>query len=605
VQQNVSIATVMQAYRLLENRGLIEARPQSGYYVRPSRWSAPPEPAMYRPASRAVKVCVSDLVLQVVKAGRDPKLVKFGATLPSPELFPLQALNRTMAAVSRRSPMAAHSYDVPPGLAALRVQVARRAMEAGCTLAPEDIITTVGATEALNLCLRAVTKPGDIVAIESPTFFGILQIIESLGLRVCEIPTNPREGICLEELADRLKCCNIKACLFTLNYSNPLGSCMPDEKKQKLVELLTEYEIPLIEDDIYGSLTFEPQRPKTAKAFDQKGWVMLCDSFTKTLSPGYRVGWVAPGRFAPRIEFLKFVNTSATASLPQMAIAEFLQNGGYDHHLRKLRRFYAAQMQRMSEAIVKYFPPGTKATRPSGGMCVWVELPETSRCPGRAPAGARCRHQHRARPALFRQTKIPKLHPPQLRQPMVGCYRGGTGEAGQDHWVGGYSPSRAGSVAESFTLSLAVQIVAGGRIFSCSSLLAVPKQSVGGSSCSIWFLLDWLRFAARPHGPRPVSGRSGPEEAECLESLALYRARSCCGPGRAAVRRRLRSPSFTRPDADGSKGDLPFSPVPLRAKTAHAALCNPHSNHSFLAAKNFSTSIAAAHPIPAAVTAWR
>jgi DNA-binding transcriptional MocR family regulator len=321
-------------------------------------------------------VCVSDLVLQVVKAGRDPKLVRLGATLPSPELFPLQALNRTMAAVSRRSPMAAHSYDAPPGHLPLRVQVARRAMEAGCLLSPEDIVTTSGATEALNLCLRAVTNPGDVVAIESPTFFGILQIIESLGLRVCEIPTYPREGICLDELTDRLVSCNIKVCVFTLNYSNPLGSCMPDEKKQKLVELLTERKIPLIEDDIYGNLTFSQNRPKTAKAFDKEGWVMLCDSFTKTLSPGYRVGWVAPGRFASRVEFLKFVNTSATASLPQMAIAEFLQNGGYDHHLRKIRRFYAAQMQRMSEAITRYFPPGTKATHPNGGMCLWIELPE-------------------------------------------------------------------------------------------------------------------------------------------------------------------------------------------------------------------------------------
>ncbi len=374
-QQSVSIATVMQAYRLLENRGLIEARPQSGYYVRARRWSPPPEPGMSKPSARAVEVRVNDLVMQVVRAGRDPNLVRLGATLPSPELFPIKELNRTMASVGRRSPVAAHSYDPPPGNPALRLQVARRAMEAGCTLAPDDIITTVGATEALNLCLRAVAKPGDVIAIESPTFFGILQIIESLGMRVCEIPTYPREGICLEELEERLKCCRVKACVFTLNFSNPLGSCMPDGKKQRLVELLARRQIPLIEDDIYGNLTFGPTRPKVAKAFDEDGWVMLCDSFTKTLSPGYRVGWVAPGRFKAKVEFLKFVNTSATASLPQMAVAEFLNNGGFDHHLRKIRRFYADQMQRMSEAVSRYFPEGTRVTRPTGGMCLWVELP--------------------------------------------------------------------------------------------------------------------------------------------------------------------------------------------------------------------------------------
>jgi DNA-binding transcriptional MocR family regulator len=248
-------------------------------------------------------------------------------------------------------------------------------METGCTLSPDDIITTVGATEALNLCLRAVAKPGDVIAIESPTFFGILQMIESLGMRVCEIPTYPREGICLEELEERLNCCRIKACVFTLNFSNPLGSCMPDEKKRRLVKMLAERRIPLIEDDIYGNLSFDPVRPKVAKAFDEEGWVMLCDSFTKTLSPGYRVGWVAPGRFREKVEFLKFVTTSATASLPQMALAEFLQNGGYDHHLRKMRRFYADHLQRMTAAVSRYFPEGTKVTRPTGGMCLWAELP--------------------------------------------------------------------------------------------------------------------------------------------------------------------------------------------------------------------------------------
>src|SRR5262245_11650490 len=373
-QQNVSIATVMQAYRLLESRGIIEARPQSGYYVRCQRWSAPPELEMSRPAPRAIRLRGSDLIMSVVKAGRNPELIRLGATLPSPQLFPMKALNRTLASVGRRSPVAATSYDPPPGNRALRVQVARRAMEAGCTLAPDDVITTFGATEAINLCLRAVARPGDVIAIESPTFFGILQIIESLGMRVCEVPTFPRHGVCLDELEERLKRCRIKACVFTLNYSNPLGSCMPDEKKARLVKLLAKYRVPLIEDDIYGNLAFDGPRPRVAKAFDQEGWVMLCDSFTKTLSPGSRVGWVAPGRFRERVEFLKFVNTSATASLPQMAIAEFLQNGGFDHHLRKMRRFYATQLQRMSEAVNRYFPPGTGMTRPTGGMCLWVEL---------------------------------------------------------------------------------------------------------------------------------------------------------------------------------------------------------------------------------------
>src|SRR5260370_5354757 len=220
-QQSVSIATVMQAYRLLEDRGVIEARPQSGYYVRAQRWSPPPEPSMSKPAPRAVEVQVSDLVMQVVTAGRDPSLIRLGASLPSPELFPVRELHRALSSVGRRSPLTAHSYDAPPGNQALRVQVARRAMEAGCTLAPDDIITTVGATEAINLCLRAVAKPGDVIAIESPTFFNILQIIESLGMRSCEIPTYPRHGICLDELERRIEGCRRNDCAVTRYERNP------------------------------------------------------------------------------------------------------------------------------------------------------------------------------------------------------------------------------------------------------------------------------------------------------------------------------------------------------------------------------------------------
>lgn len=375
-QEDVSIATVMQAYRLLESRGWIEARPQSGYYVRVRRWTPPPEVQIYRPKPAAINVRGGDLVMQIVQATRVPGMVQLGATCPRAELLPARELNRIAAAIGRRSPHAANAYTPPPGDLGLRQQIAQRAMESGCTLAPEDIIVTCGVTEALNLCLRAVTQPGDIVAIESPTFGGILQIIESLGLRVCEVPTYPREGICLDELAKRLRFCRIKACLFTPNCSNPLGSVMPDEKKQRLVQLLAERGIPLIEDDVYGNLAFSAVRPRVAKAYDQEGWVLTCDSFSKTLSPGCRVGWVVPGRFQARVEFLKYVNTSATASLPQLALAEFLRAGGYDHHLRKLRRVCAENMQRMTEAIGRHFPEGTKVTRPLGGLALWVELPE-------------------------------------------------------------------------------------------------------------------------------------------------------------------------------------------------------------------------------------
>lgn len=375
-QESVSIATVMQAYRLLESRGWIEARPQSGYYVRMRRWSPPPEVEIYRPKPAAINVRGSDLMMQVVRAGRIPDMVRLGSTVPGGELLPARELNRIAAAIGRRSPHTVNAYAPPPGDLGLRQQIAQRAMQSGCTLSPEDIIVTCGTTEALNLSLRAVTKPGDIVAIESPTFGGILQTIESLGLRVCEVPTYPREGICLDELAKRLRFCRIKACLFTPNGSNPLGSVMPEEKKQRLVQMLAAREIPLIEDDVYGNLTFNPTRPRVAKAYDKEGWVLTCDSFSKTLSPGSRVGWVVPGRFKARVEFLKLVSSSATTTLTQLALAEYLRAGGYDRHLRTLRRVCAENVQRMTEAIGRHFPEGTRVTRPLGGLALWVELPE-------------------------------------------------------------------------------------------------------------------------------------------------------------------------------------------------------------------------------------
>ncbi|MFO1459858.1 MAG: PLP-dependent aminotransferase family protein [Verrucomicrobiota bacterium] len=375
--ERVSVATVLQAYRCLEDRGWIEARPQSGYYVKARHWTPPPEPVRSDPGSGAVRVYVSQLTLEVIQAARRPDLVPLGAALPDLEAYPLGPLNRALSVAARRHPTAAHAFEPPPGWLPLRRQIARRALEAGCELAPDDILVTVGATEALSLALRAVASPGDTIAIESPCFFGVLQMIESLGMRACEIPTCPRDGVGLEDLRRRLQACRVRACVFSPNFSNPLGSRMPDESKAALVRMLTERRIPLIEDDIYGNLAFGVGRPRAAKSYDRDGWVLLCDSFTKTLSPGIRLGWIAPGRFREKVALLKYVSTGASPTLPQMAVADFLQDGGFDHHLRRVRLAYTRQLREMSEAIGRHFPGGTRLTRPTGGMCLWVELPGT------------------------------------------------------------------------------------------------------------------------------------------------------------------------------------------------------------------------------------
>jgi DNA-binding transcriptional MocR family regulator len=375
-QEGVSVSTALQAYFLLEDRGLIEARPQSGFYVRLQQRKLPPEPKILFPPLAATRVGVGELVFNILKSARDPKIVPLGMAAVSPELFPTAKLHRVMASVARRAGDRANQYELAPGHAELRHQIARRSLDRGCSLSSDEIVVTNGCTEALNLCLRAVAEPGDVIAVESPTYFVMLQILEALQIKALEIPTYPREGVCLNELEAALDRRKVKACLFMTNFHNPLGSCMPDDKKKRLVEILAEREIPLIEDDIYGDVFYGPSRPKVAKAFDKKGLVLLCSSFSKTLAPGHRVGWTAAGKFYDWVERLKNISTCGNALLPQMMIAEFLKNGGYDHYLRNIRKSFAQQVQITSQAIGKYFPEGTKVTRPGGGIVLWVEFPE-------------------------------------------------------------------------------------------------------------------------------------------------------------------------------------------------------------------------------------
>lgn len=373
-QLSVSISTVLEAYRLLEDRGLISARPQSGYYVRCNVLTAPEEPNQSAPPKRVCEVDTS-LAFRVCRSGINPDTVHLAAALPSMELLPLNALNRIMGQVLRTHTHKAHSYDIPPGCEPLRQEVAKRLMTAGCSMTPDQIVTTNGTFEAIYLSLKAVTKPGDVVAIESPTYYGILEALEILHLKALELPTHPRDGISLSHLEHAIQHQAVKALVLVSNFSNPLGTCMSDRKKKELVNLVTQYQIPLIEDDIYGDLYFEGSRPKALKAFDRDDLVLYCASYSKTLSPGLRVGWVAAGRYQTRVERLKWIINQTTAIAPQLTIASFLANGGYDRHLRQMRRAYQSQMARMTQAICDYFPAEAKVTRPNGGHVLWLEMP--------------------------------------------------------------------------------------------------------------------------------------------------------------------------------------------------------------------------------------
>ncbi len=374
-QHRVSMATAVQAYLELENRGLIEARPKSGFFVRHRPQQLLDEPKTSKPLPGASSHESPSLISRLFDATMKRDVVQLGPGVPSTKLLPVQKLNRILAATGRRLGPAALELDMPPGCLPLRRALARRALDWGVKISPDEVITTSGCMEALVLSLRAVTKPGDSIAVESPTYFGIVQLIAQLGLKALEIPTHPRSGLDLDALERALRTRRVSACLVVPNFNNPLGSLMPDAAKERLVAMLARREIPLIEDDLYGDLHFGPERPHTAKAHDRKGLVMLCGSFSKSVAPGYRVGWLLPGRFFEKVKDLKCTSTVATATLPQFALADYMTSGGYEHHLRGLRVALKGQMEKMSHAVAESFPPGTKMTRPAGGIVLWVELP--------------------------------------------------------------------------------------------------------------------------------------------------------------------------------------------------------------------------------------
>lgn len=374
--RGVSPSTVFKAYYLLEARGLIRARDRSGYYVQRAPRAALPELDSVSSASAGRHpVDVSDNVLRVLNATLRRDMLPFGSAFPSPSLLPYGRLARFMAATVQKLDPWGSIDDLSPGDAALRRAIALRYLADGLTVPVDEIVVTNGALDALNLSLAAVTRPGDAVIVESPTFYAALQSLERNGLHAIEVATHPRVGIDLQALEDAILRHRPRACWLMTTFQNPLGSLMPDDKKEALVKLLTRHDVPLIEDDVYGELYFGETRPRPAKAFDTEGIVMHCASFSKTLAPGYRVGWVAGGRHTRQIMRNKLTTSLATPAPTQAAIAAYLEKGGFDRHLRQFRQALALQQGELLQAIARYFPKGTRATRPAGGYFVWVELP--------------------------------------------------------------------------------------------------------------------------------------------------------------------------------------------------------------------------------------
>jgi DNA-binding transcriptional MocR family regulator len=369
----MSLMTVMHAYQVLESQGWIQSRPQSGYYVAP-RAEFLSQPLTHQKVQLAESVDINAFIFDVLQACRDPQIVPFGSAFPDPELFPQRQLMRALTTVSHSMKAVDALHNLPPGNEALRKTLAQRYALQGIQVSPDEIVITNGAMEALNLSLQALTEPGDWVAIENPSFYGALQAIERLKLKSVAIASDPQTGIDLDELRGALERWPIKALWMMTNQQNPVGCTLSKEKKQQLVALLAEHGVALIEDDVYSELYFGHEKPLPAKAFDRHDNVLHCSSFSKNLVAGFRVGWVAAGKHAQRIQRLQLMSTLSTSAPMQQALATYLGTRSYDRHLRRLRQVLEQRKNLARQVLKRHLPVGAQINDSRGGYFLWVEL---------------------------------------------------------------------------------------------------------------------------------------------------------------------------------------------------------------------------------------
>ncbi|ALR75282.1 PLP-dependent aminotransferase family protein [[Enterobacter] lignolyticus] len=374
-EHGVSISTVQQAYQILENLQLITPQPRSGYFIAP-RKAQPPVPAMSRPAQRPVEVTQWDQVLTLLDARNDKSITALGGGSPDVTQPTLKPLWKEMSRLVQHNGGDIFNYDELPGRRELREQIARLMLDNGAVVTADDIVVTSGCHAALSIALLSVCKPGDIIAVESPSFYGTMQLLRGFDIKAIEIPTDPQTGISIEALEMALEQWPIKGVILVPNCNNPLGFIMPDARKRAVLALAQRYDIAIFEDDIYGELANDYPRPRTIKSWDIDGRVLLCSSFTKTVAPGLRVGWIAPGRYHDRVLHMKYAASGTNVPTTQLAVAAFIREGHYHRHLRRMRQIYHSNMETWTCWVREYFPCGICVTRPQGGFLLWVELPE-------------------------------------------------------------------------------------------------------------------------------------------------------------------------------------------------------------------------------------
>ena len=380
-QNNVSVATVVQAFATLEEHRLVQPRAKSGYFVAPASRAKAAALVRRIRQPRASALPRLPLAAEAGSAAHAAKatrpLVSFaGYTPKDKDFFDTDRIRVALSRATRLQRQTLTEYTSSAGTTSLRHAVALRALHLGCTLSAEDIVITSGCINAVAMCLQAVTRPGDLVAIESPTFFGFLDLLETLNLKALALPTDKRTGVSLSALELALQTQPIKALLLVPTLSNPLASVMPLTHKRALARLVAKHQIPLIEDVVFNDLLATDSRRRAVKAFDSEGWVMTCGSFAKTVSPGIRLGWVSAGRWTKEVATLKRVQGAATNAVLEHALADLLTQGSYEAHLRRLCAHMQQRLGHARKMILSSFPAGTRVNEPPAGYTLWVELPE-------------------------------------------------------------------------------------------------------------------------------------------------------------------------------------------------------------------------------------
>lgn len=372
---NVSINTVKEAYWKLEDHNYIEAIPQSGFYVKKQSPGFTKSSFVHPHHLDPQEVSLCRIYGAFQNIGQCTPEVSLGICVLDPELWPTEKMGRFFSDAIRHQRKEVFNYLMPPGYTPLREQIARVGLASSLNLSPDEIIITNGCHEAVFMALMVLCKPGDTVVFESPMYFNLVQLIRQLQLKIIEVPSSTRDGMNLETLEFILKNHAVKAVFSISNFNNPLGYSLSSDKKKDLVQLLAKSQVPLIEDDIYGDICFQ-ERPDTCKSYDEEGNVILCSSFSKTLAPGLRIGWIVPGKYYDQIIKLKSLINVSTASINQIAVADFLKEGGYERHLRNIKKKVRENIEAARAHIIRAFPPGTRVTQPKGGLLLWINLPE-------------------------------------------------------------------------------------------------------------------------------------------------------------------------------------------------------------------------------------